>query len=120
MAAEEQPGTELDEDEPQTLEEAARQELAMLWSDLDTAIRTGINTTWSIRCDGLADRIKTLTRFVGPTPWDQVSMYLVKDGTYQRLHEEMGVHVEVDIERLAKSWEFHQARLNRAREGHDR
>lgn len=50
-----------DGDYPDTLEAAAREELACLWGDLGEARRNAINGVWSIACDGIAERIVALT-----------------------------------------------------------
>jgi hypothetical protein len=55
------------------LEEHARTELVDLWADLGEARRHGLGTAagadpgaWSIRCDGLWERIAMATHLVGP------------------------------------------------------
>ena len=90
------------------LTEAARAELACLWNDLHRARKEAINGHWSIRCDGLVDRIKRLTLLVGPTPWEQIQLPLLEDGVYQRLHAEMGVAAPVDADRVVQA----RARIN--------
>ncbi len=100
-----------EDDEPTTLEEAAKGELACLWGDLDEAVRRAINRDWSIQCENLAARIKTLTRFVGPTPWEEIQISLLESGRYQRLHAEMGVAVEVDMARVAETRRRINARM---------
>lgn len=76
-------------------------ELKYLWSDLDNAIRYAINGKWSIQCDGLEDRIKTLTQLVGPTPWESVPITMLENGVYQRIHDELGIRVEPDMAKVA-------------------
>lgn len=80
---------------------AVRDELECLWGDLAMAQLSAINTEWSIQCNGLAERIKNLTMLVGPTPWEKVSITLLENGVYQRLHGEMNVPVEVDMGEVA-------------------
>ena len=80
------------------LTQAVCDELEYLWNDLDDAMRYALNGTWSIQCDGLADRIKTLTQLVGPTPWDKVQMSLLENGVYQRIHDELDIRVEPDMD----------------------
>lgn len=92
----------MSEEGPTTLEEAIKQELCCLWGDLYAAVRNGIRTNWSIECESLAWRIKMLTRFVGPTPWDEIQISLLESGVYQRIHAEMGVTVEVDMAKVAE------------------
>ena len=77
----------------QKLEEAARMELAFLWGDLDTARRNAYNGEWSTACDGLEERIKTLTTLIGPTPWQQIQIPLMELGIYQRIHADLGIDV---------------------------
>lgn len=71
-----------------------RGELVHLWRDLSFATRCAHNGQWSMECDHLVSRIATLTAYVGPCPDDQVAMTLIYDGTYQRLHAEMGITVK--------------------------
>lgn len=85
------------------LEKACRRELRSLWSDLATAVSRGINTSWSIQCENLAWRIRKLTLLVGPTSWESVSVTLLEEGVYQRLHAEWGIEVTVDMDRVAQT-----------------
>jgi hypothetical protein len=84
------------------LEQALRDELGYLWGDLGDAIHTAINGRWSIRCDNLEDRIRALTQLVGPTPWEQVGMTLLENGTYQRIHDDLGIRVAPDMQQVAE------------------
>jgi hypothetical protein len=87
------------------LEEVAREELACLWGDLETARQSAINGTWSIRCDGLTERIKDLTKVIGPTPWDEIQINLLELGIYQRIHAELGIdvpQVQPDMRKIAE------------------
>lgn len=79
------------------------QELQCLWSDLEQAIRTAANGTWSKRCDDIEQRIKRMTPLVGPTPWQQVNIKLLEFGVYQRIHEDIGFTVAVDMEKVAEA-----------------
>lgn len=101
------------EDRPATLEEAAREELVHLWYDLCMAQRNAIRTDWSIQCEGLADRIEALTRFVGPAPWERIQIPLLENGVYQRLHAEWGIGAPVDMQRVAQTRANIDARLAR-------
>lgn len=83
--------------------------------DLHDARRSAANGQWSIRCDELAARIRMFTRLVGPTPWEKIQIPLLEDGTYQRLHAEIGVHAEVDMARVAETRRFIDARTSRIR-----
>ena len=82
----------------QQLEEALREELAQLWNDLSLAVHYAANGKWSIQCDNLAERIQTITKLVGPTPPEQISFGLLREGvdTYERLHAEIGVGIDRD------------------------
>lgn len=84
------------------LTEAVCNELEYLWNDLDQAMRYAINGQWSIQCDGLADRIKTLTQLVGPTPWEKVPLPMLERGVYQRLHDDLGIRVTPDMAKVAE------------------
>ena len=95
------------------LEEALHDELLSLWTDLTQARGTAINTDWSIRCGDIAHRIKQLTKLVGPTDWEYVSIDLLEAGIYQRLHAEIDVTVEVDMARVAEV----RANIERRRAG---
>jgi hypothetical protein len=84
------------------LTQAVCDELEYLWGDLDDAINYALNGRWSIRCDGLEDRIKTLTQLVGPTPWEKIPLLLLENGVYQRIHDDLGIRVVVDTDRVAE------------------
>lgn len=85
-------------DRTQQLEEALREELQDLWSDLSNAIHYAYNGTWSVQCDGLASRIQTLTKLVGPTAPENISYGLLREGqdVYERLHSEINVGIDRD------------------------
>lgn len=87
----------------QKLEEVAREELRLLWKDLADARSYSVNGAWSIRCDELVERINALTTLVGPTPWDEISIPLLEAGIYQRVHADLGIPVEVDMERAMRA-----------------
>lgn len=92
---------DLGDDEPTTLEEAVRQHLPLLWSDMTTATREAMNGVWSIRCGNLAHRIVTLSRFVGPTPWEEIDVTLLLNGVYQKVYDEAGIaYPPIDFERV--------------------
>ena len=89
-------------DRTQQLEDALREELQQLWNDLFWAIRSAHNDEWSVQCDNLASRIQALTKLVGPTPPEQISYGLLREGqeVYERLHTEIGA--DIDREELAR------------------
>lgn len=107
-----------DEFDARTLEDAARWELELLWDELCRARRDAINGVWSMHCDTLAARIRMFTRLVGPTPWEKIQFPLLEDGTYQRIHAEMGVPAEVDMERVAATRRSIDQRHERLRPSH--
>lgn len=88
--------------DPDSLESFAQWELQCLWSDLSEAIRRAIRCTWSIQALGLKDRIQALTRLVGPAGWESIPIDLLESGVYQQVHQEIGVHVEPDMDRVAE------------------
>ena len=94
----------VEDDLPDSLEEAARSELCDLWADLDEACRSAINTVWSIRCGNVAFRIVALSRFVGATSWDNVSVDLLLAGIYERVYREAGIDYDpIDWERVRET-----------------
>lgn len=95
--------TSEDEFNAQNLDDAARWELQELWNDLQQARGYAVNGEWSIKCDELLARIQMFTRLVGPTPWEEIPIPLLEDGTYQRIHAEMGVTAEVDMVSVAET-----------------
>lgn len=86
-----------------SLEDVAREELGLLWNDLNRERSLAINGEWSMNCDHLVERIKALTPLVGPTPWEEIQIPLLELGIYQRVHTELGIPVDVDMERIAKT-----------------
>jgi hypothetical protein len=93
--------TEPDAGPAGSLEEAARNELANLWCDLERAVKEANRGGWSTGCIGLANRIRSLTRLVGPARWGEVPFALVDSGLFQRLHAEWEVPVEIDSAEFA-------------------
>ncbi len=92
-----------DEDRPTTLHEAAVTEQMQLWGDLAEAMRVAIAGCWSIRCENVAYRIQSLALLVGPTPWEEVSVVLLRQGVYERVLTEIGVSVpEIDWDNVAR------------------
>lgn len=99
--------------ELETLRATLREELSYLWTDLQTARRSAYRGGWSMQCDWLVERIKTITPLVGPTPWTELDIKLIEDGVYQRIHAEIGVDAPYDEEGVRK----HRARLNASARG---
>lgn len=96
-----------------SLEGAAREELEFLWDDLHNARSTAANGEWSIRCDDLVHRIGALTRHVGPTHWEKIQIPLLEDGVYQRIHADIEIPVEVDVEHVKQVRADIEARMRR-------
>ena len=80
----------LQDEEYATPQSALRWLLVLAWSDLQEARRNAINGKWSIACDGHAARIVGITKLVGALSWEEVSVDLILDGVYERIHEAMG------------------------------
>lgn len=76
------------------LEQALRDELVALWSDMTQARRDAAYGGWSIGCDWLAQRIITLSRLVGPTFWDEVEVATLLDGTYEKVYTGAGIEYQ--------------------------
>ena len=95
------------------LRSALRDELGYLWTDLQAARRSAIRDGWSMQCDWLVERIKTITPLVGPTPWTELDIELIEDGVYQRIHAEIGVDAPYDEDGVRE----HRARLNASTHG---
>lgn len=84
------------------LQEVARDELVCLWGDLKEARNRAYRNAWSMGCDNIVERIKALTPLVGSTLWGEVPIALLEDGIYQRVHEDLGVEVTVDMAAVAE------------------
>jgi hypothetical protein len=76
---------------PGTLEDAARDELVALWSDLADAQEHALDGQWSIGCEWITARIARLSRLVGPVDWQAVGMSTVLDGTFVAVSDAIGV-----------------------------
>jgi hypothetical protein len=88
--------------ELQAMRAAIVDELVSLWCDLNRAQSRAYNGQWSMECDSLEERIKALTLLVGPTSWENIQINLLENGVYQRIHGDLGIAVEVDMDRVAK------------------
>jgi hypothetical protein len=96
-----------DEDIPDSLEAAVRDEIANLWNDLDEAMRMARNGHWSIGCDNYAGRVIRLSRLAGPVSWENVPFTMLLGGTYHRLLADAGIeHVEPGEDDLQKMREW--------------
>jgi hypothetical protein len=79
------------EDGPRDYEQAVRDELPRLWSDLAEAVRMAHKGCWSVGCDNVAFRIILLSRLAGAAHWRDVRYPLLLDGTYQGLMTDAGI-----------------------------
>jgi hypothetical protein len=99
-----------EEEYPDTLDVAAREELIWLWSDLAEARRTAVRGCWSIECALLVTRIVALTRHVGAVSWEQVDIALITSDLYERVHIDAGLpYPPIDWDAVAE----HLARTGR-------
>jgi hypothetical protein len=73
-----------------TPESAMRWLLNLAWHDLQSTRQAALNGRWSMACDGQVDRIIGLTRLVGTLSWEHVSVDLILDGIYERIHDAIG------------------------------
>jgi hypothetical protein len=73
-----------------TPDSALRWLLRLAWSDLESARKSALNGRWSMTCEGHVERIVGITRLVGILSWEHVSVDLILDGVYERIHEAMG------------------------------
>jgi hypothetical protein len=94
-----------DAEEPASLAEAARAELAELWTDLEREMRHAWNGKWSMGCENRVRRIVTLSRLVGAIGWGQVPTVLLLNGTWQGIMNDAGLAGErpgpADLEHIA-------------------
>jgi hypothetical protein len=96
-----------DEDTPDSLEAAVRDEIANLWNDLDNAIRMAHNGEWSVGCDNYAGRIIRLSRLAGPLSWENVPFTMLLSGTYHRMLADARIgHAEPGEDHLRKMQEW--------------
>jgi hypothetical protein len=86
--------------------EVVQEELAALWCDLSAARNRAYRNRWSMECDWLAGRIVTLTRIAGATPWGQIGLDLLLDGTYTGILEAAGAEFDrPDLDEVRRLWE---------------
>ena len=100
--------------ELETLRTTLAEELSYLWTDLQAARRSAINGNWSMQCDWVEERIKTITPLVGPTSWTELDIQLIEDGVYQRIHQELGIEAPYDEEGVRKHREYLNASVRGA------
>ncbi len=107
-----------DDDPPADAIAAIREELACLWTDLDHAVHYSYRGGWSMACDWVTTRIVTLSRVAGATPWSEVPIPLVLDGTWAGILTSAGIAFEEpgpDDMRDMREWR--EAQVLRARGG---
>jgi len=103
-----------DDNYPATLDEAASIEQEQLWADLDNAVTSARNGVWSMQCDNLQWRIIHLARLVGPTPWEQIQVTLLRSGVYGRILDEAGIpYLPIDWDAVAETEAAIAGGLNR-------
>lgn len=82
----------------------AREELAdvleWLWEQLGVAVHSAFQGCWSSQCESITEQIIDLTGLVGPARWQNVPAHLLEAGIYQRIHDEAGVAVDVDMDQV--------------------
>lgn len=76
------------------LVQALVEEQTNLWSDLATAKHDAANGEWSVQCDWLVDRIKSIVQLVDPTHWTYVPVVLLVENVYQSILDEVCVAYE--------------------------
>ena len=93
-----------------------RDELAVMWNELYDAHSFTIGNhghprrdrQWSLRCDSLAERIKSATDLVGPASWHRdIGMEKLLSGWFQWANEKIGIEnpdlpTEEDLDRMAQ------------------
>jgi len=58
---------------------------------------------WSMECGWIVEEIAQLIHFVGPTPWEEVPVWLILDGFYDAIVGATGVdYGRPDILRVAQ------------------
>jgi hypothetical protein len=74
-----------------------RRELMYLWGDLASAYRcSGVTPPErSPGCEGMIERIHNVTRVVGPVDPQQVEIWFLLTGMYERVHAAMDLEVVV-------------------------
>ncbi len=82
-------------------------EVVALWTDLEEAMRRAWPADgWSIGALGVAERIVSLSRLVGPTPWEAVPIRLLQSGVYEKVYGDAGIeHPAVDYRRVGTAAE---------------
>jgi hypothetical protein len=80
----------VDAKEYETPDAAMRWLLGLAWGDLAEACGMALNGRWSLRCDYAVHRIIVLTLLIGPQSWESVSVDLILNGVYERVHEKAG------------------------------
>jgi hypothetical protein len=87
-----------EDDEFATPDSALRWLLNLAWSDLQKARGQALDGRWSMECDSQVSRIVGLTKLVGPLSWENVSVDLILDGVYERIHAAIGTPTPLSVE----------------------
>jgi hypothetical protein len=92
----------------ETYAQALRDELEHLWNDLVEGYRMSRATPpeQSMECLGLVERIKTITKLVGPLPAEKITMPFLLTGMYERVHAEIGIDASVPPKILQRAREY--------------
>ena len=77
--------------EPDALRQWADFELECLWNDLRQAHRARDYLVWTVGCEHIAERIKTLTAIIGPIPWTRAEISGVADGWFAKMCEKLEI-----------------------------
>ncbi len=91
-----------DDDAPADIETLAREIQRQRWAALRNAQNRAIGGSWSMECGWIVDEIVWLARLVGPTSWEEISVYTLDEGLYDAVMEASGVDYErPDMENVA-------------------
>lgn len=91
-----------------------------LWDQLIDARRSSRSGVWSIACDGIVHRVAWLTKLTQkPTGWGDVPVELVLDGTFEAIHEAIGMPTPLTDEDRARAKKHYDEHIspNRPRRG---
>lgn len=106
-----------EDDAPGSLGDAAREELANLWTDLDQAVHYANDGRWSMGCDNVTRRIIALSRVAGSVPWQEVPWPLLASGTYQGILADAGIEHTEPAESDIAAWRARQERQRESEPG---
>lgn len=95
-------------DQAEVYAQALRQELEHLWSDLAESYRMSHAKPpeRSIGCENRVERIRTITKLVGPLPPEKIQMPFLLTGMYEKVHAQIGITATVPEDTLQASREY--------------